>query len=337
MVEEVSQGEHAILEVLDIHKSFGRRGKRTEVLKGLSFSVQEHQVVSLLGANGAGKTTLVNIASTLLLPSSGTVRICGDDVIRAPRRVRENISLTGQFAAVDGELSGRENLIFFARLHGMGRRQARVRADDLLEQFRLADAAAQHVSKYSGGMRRRLDIAASLIIEPRLLFLDEPTTGLDPLSRRELWETVGGLRDRGVAILLTTQYLDEAERLSDDIVLIREGQKVLQGPPVRLRQQFGKPVCSITFDSASDANRAAADLLPGIVALDSAKFTVEGLVLSFTAQRGADDLTDALDVMRREGVDVQSAALNPPSLDDVFLGMAFAGDEVSGQSVPQEA
>ncbi|AYW77413.1 ABC transporter, ATP-binding protein [Propionibacterium acidifaciens F0233] len=332
MIEEAPQIEHAILEVLDIHKSFGRGNRRTEVLKGLTFNVLEHQVVSLLGANGAGKTTLVNIASTLLLPSSGSVRVCGDDVVRAPRRVRENISLTGQFAAVDGELSGRENLIFFARLHGMGHSQARARADDLLKQFRLADAAAQRVSKYSGGMRRRLDIAASLIVEPRLLFLDEPTTGLDPLSRRELWETVEGLRDRGVAILLTTQYLDEAERLSDDIILIREGRKVLQGPPVDLRQQFGKPVCSITFDSAQEAYRAATELLPGAVALGVEKFTVEGLALSFTAARGADDLTDALDIMRREGVEVQSAALNPPSLDDVFLGMAFTKDEASEAS-----
>lgn len=332
MTEETSQVEHVVLEIVDIHKSFGRGSRRTEVLKGLTFDVLEHQVVSLLGANGAGKTTLVNIASTLLLPSSGTVRVCGDDVVRAPRRVRKNISLTGQFAAVDGELSGRENLIFFARLHGMGRRRARARADDLLEQFRLADAAAQHVSKYSGGMRRRLDIAASLIVEPRLLFLDEPTTGLDPLSRRELWETVEGLRDRGVAILLTTQYLDEAERLSDDIVLIRDGKKVLQGPPVVLRQQFGRPVCSITFDSGREAHRAAAELLPGAVALAPEKFTVEGLVLSFTAPRGTDDLTDALDAMRREGVEVRSAALNPPSLDDVFLGMAFTRDDADDAS-----
>ena len=196
-----------VLIVDDIHKSFGHGAQRKEVLRGLSLSIPAGSILSLLGANGAGKTTLVNILSTLILPTSGTATICGHDVVHAPDEVRELISLTGQFAAVDAELSGWENLVFFARLRGLSKAAAKARADELLERFQLTDSAQQLVGSYSGGMRRRLDIAASLIVTPRLLFLDEPTTGLDPLSRRELWEMVEELRDEGVAILLTTQYL----------------------------------------------------------------------------------------------------------------------------------
>ncbi|MGB4777938.1 ABC transporter ATP-binding protein [Microbacterium sp.] len=194
-----------VLLVEGISKSFGTGDKRKEVLRGLDLTIPEGSILALLGANGAGKTTLVNILSTLTLPTAGTATVCGHDVVKDPRAVRELISLTGQFAAVDAELTGRENLIYFARLRGLGRTAARERADALLARFRLSDAGKQLARSYSGGMRRRLDIAASLIVEPRLLFLDEPTTGLDPLSRRELWEMVEELRTAGVAILLTTQ------------------------------------------------------------------------------------------------------------------------------------
>lgn len=326
MNESETPKDQTVLKVTDIGKTFGKGTKAKEVLKGLTFEVPDHQVVSLLGANGAGKTTLVNIASTLMLPTSGTIQVCGADVVAEPRKVRKFISLTGQFAAVDGELTGRENLIFFARLHGLRPTQARMRADELLEQFRLSDAATQRVTKYSGGMRRRLDIAASLIVEPRLLFLDEPTTGLDPLSRRELWDTVRELRTRGVAVLLTTQYLDEAERLSDDIVLIRDGVKVLQGSPVSIRQQFGAPVCTLGFDTIADAEHAIAEVLPGALHLERDKITVEGLVATFTAHHGISDLTDALAALRSSNLEASTAALNPPSLDDVFVGMAFGSD-----------
>ena len=244
MLESRTTGrdDEVVLCVSELCKTFGRGDKTTEVLKGLSFEVLRGSVVSLLGANGAGKTTLVNIASTLMLPSAGTVRVCGADVVDEPAAVRRTISLTGQFAAVDGELTGRENLVFFARLHGFGASAARARADELLRTFRLTDASGRRAANYSGGMRRRLDIAASLVVEPSLLFLDEPTTGLDPLSRRELWKTVDELRDRGVSVLLTTQYLDEAERLSDGIVLLRGGRAVAQGAPGELRRRFGAPI-----------------------------------------------------------------------------------------------
>ncbi|RTE50323.1 ATP-binding cassette domain-containing protein [Actinobaculum sp. 352] len=316
-------GNEPILAVRQIHKSFGKNGRKKDVLKGLSFDVLNHQVVCLLGANGAGKTTLVNIASTLMLPSSGTISVCGADVVKQADEVRRFISLTGQFAAVDGELTGRENLVFFSRLHGLPPREAKARADELLEQFRLADAATQRVATYSGGMRRRLDIAASLVVEPRLLFLDEPTTGLDPLSRRELWETVEQLRGRGVAVLLTTQYLDEAERLSDDVVLIRDGQVVLHGPPAAIREEFGAPLCQLTFRDTADSRRVAQTILISEFGPTSITPSLDGLTVSFTAHGGVQDLSRALTAIQNADIVTVSAALTPPTLDDVFLGTAF--------------
>ncbi|SJM58160.1 ABC transporter, ATP-binding protein [Gulosibacter sp. 10] len=309
--------------VEDLHKSFGKAASRKDVLRGLSLTIPAGSILALLGANGAGKTTLVNILSTLMLPSTGSASVDGHDVVRDARTVRELISLTGQFAAVDAELTGRENLIYFARLRGLTSTAARSRADELLAQFRLTEAARQLVASYSGGMRRRLDIAASLIVTPRLLFLDEPTTGLDPLSRRELWEMVEELRDAGVAILLTTQYLDEAERLADTIVLLRGGRSVLEGSPVQIRTQFGTQVCRLELDSPAEAARARTDVLPAALGIAPGSFTIEGLGASFPAARGADDLTAALDALREAGITVNSAQLSAPSLDDIFLELAF--------------
>ena len=246
--------------------------------------------------------------------------------------MRRHISLTGQFAAVDGELTGKENLVFFARLNGFGRAAAAERADELLDRFRLADAGDQRAAKYSGGMRRRLDIAASLIVEPQLLFLDEPTTGLDPLSRRELWEMVEELRGQGVAILLTTQYLDEAERLSDDIVVLREGRKVSQGSPSELRRRFGAPICRIALDDATLARRVAESVLPGALGHPHDDFTVDALEVSFVAHGGTEDLVSATRAITSAGLEVVSVSLTPPSLDDVFLGTAFASDACSADS-----
>jgi ABC-2 type transport system ATP-binding protein len=246
--------------------------------------------------------------------------------VAQPRQVRRHISLTGQFAAVDGELTGRENLVFFARLNGLDRAGAAARADELLERFRLSEAGNQRAATYSGGMRRRLDIAASLIVEPDLLFLDEPTTGLDPLSRRELWEMVEELRGQGVAILLTTQYLDEAERLSDDIVLLREGRTVAQGSPAELRRRFGAPMCRIALDDAAPAQRVAASLLPETLGRPRSDFAVDALTVSFTALNGAEDLIAATGAIASSDLEIVSASLTPPTLDDVFLGTAFAPD-----------
>ncbi|MGO1480591.1 MAG: ATP-binding cassette domain-containing protein [Brachybacterium sp.] len=325
-----SSGEVA-LRVRDLGKTFTRGSTTKEVLNGLSFDVHPAQVVSLLGANGAGKTTLVNIASTLMKPTSGSVMVCGTDVVSQPRQVRRHISLTGQFAAVDGELTGPENLVFFGRLNGLPRARAAERAGELLEMFRLADAGDARVSTYSGGMRRRLDIAASLIVQPRLLFLDEPTTGLDPLSRRELWEMVEDLRSRGVAILLTTQYLDEAERLSDDIVLLREGRKVSQGSPSQLRRQFGHAICRITLDDAASAQHVATSVLPEALGRAEDEFEIDALEVSFPARGDAEDLAVAVRAITSWDLVIVSASIDPPSLDDVFIGSAFTADAGTGQ------
>lgn len=326
MLESRTTGrdDEVVLCVSELCKTFGRGDKATEVLKGLSFEVLRGSVVSLLGANGAGKTTLVNIASTLMLPSAGTVRVCGADVVDEPAAVRRTISLTGQFAAVDGELTGRENLVFFARLHGFSASAARARADELLRTFRLTDASGRRAANYSGGMRRRLDIAASLVVEPSLLFLDEPTTGLDPLSRRELWKTVDELRDRGVSVLLTTQYLDEAERLSDGIVLLRGGRAVAQGAPGELRRRFGAPICRLGFDEAETAERCAIELLPGVLSRPAEDFRTEALEVLFITHNGARDLSRCVAALADAQLEPVSASLNPPSLDEVFLGTAFA-------------
>lgn len=223
--------ENAI-EVKDLRKSF----KDTDVLKGVDFEVKRGEIFALLGTNGAGKTTAVNILSTLLKSDGGTVNVCGFDVSRQPEKVRENISLTGQFAAVDEILTGRENIILIAKLRGVPK-PVQV-ADDLLKRFGLTDAANKRASTYSGGMKRRLDIAMSLVGTPSVIFLDEPTTGLDPEGRLEVWKTVKELAVTGVTILLTTQYLDEAEQLADKIAILNEGKIIANGTLEELKKLF---------------------------------------------------------------------------------------------------
>lgn len=225
------QNECAI-DVQGLQKSY----KDVEVLKEINLEVQSGEIFALLGANGAGKTTLIKILSTLLQPDRGRATICGYDVVRQPEKIRENIRLTGQFAAVDGVLTGRENLVMIARLCGI--RNARQTADDLLDQFGLRDAANRPAATYSGGMRRRLDIAMSLIGSPAVIFLDEPTTGLDPEARLEVWKTIKELADGGTTILLTTQYLDEAEHLADRIAILNGGRIIANGTLAELKALF---------------------------------------------------------------------------------------------------
>ncbi|MCX8131400.1 MAG: ATP-binding cassette domain-containing protein [Clostridia bacterium] len=220
------------IEVKGLQKSF----KGTEVLKGINFEVKRGEIFALLGSNGAGKTTVVNILSTLLKSDGGTASVCGFDVSRQPGKVRENISLTGQFAAVDEILTGQENLLLIAKLRSIAN-PAQV-TDDLLKRFGLTDAANKRAGTYSGGMKRRLDIAMSLIGKPQLIFLDEPTTGLDPEGRLEVWKTVKELAGSGVTILLTTQYLDEAEQLADKIAILNEGKIIANGTLEELKKLF---------------------------------------------------------------------------------------------------
>lgn len=220
------------IEVKGLKKSF----KDTEVLKGVDFEVEKGSILALLGSNGAGKTTVVNILSTLLAPDGGSASVCGFDVITQPEKVRENISLTGQFAGVDGILTGRENLIFIAKLRGI-KNFAQI-AEDMLKRFGLSDAANKRVGNYSGGMVRRLDIAMSLVGSPAVIFLDEPTTGLDPEGRIEVWKTVKELAISGVTILLTTQYLEEAEQLANRIAILNEGKIIANGTLEELKKLF---------------------------------------------------------------------------------------------------
>lgn len=221
-----------VIEVKDLRKSFND----TEVLKGVDFEVKQGEIFALLGSNGAGKTTMINILSTLLKSDGGTASVCGFDVSRHPGNVRENISLTGQFAAVDEILTGRENMILIAKLRGVPK-PAQV-ADDLLKRFGLTDAANKRAGTYSGGMKRRLDIAMSLVGTPSVIFLDEPTTGLDPEGRLEVWKTVKELASSGVTILLTTQYLDEAEQLADKIAILNEGKIIANETLEELKKLF---------------------------------------------------------------------------------------------------
>ena len=220
------------IEVKGLRKSY----KDTEVLKGVDFEVRRGEIFALLGSNGAGKTTTVNILATLLKSDNGNASICGFDVIRQPDKVRQSISLTGQFAAVDVVLTGRENLILIAKLRGI-KNPARI-ADSLLEQFSLSEAADKRVAAYSGGMARRLDIAMSLIGTPAVIFLDEPTTGLDPEARLEVWKTIKGLANSGTTILLTTQYLEEAEQLADKIGILHGGKIIANGTLEELKKKF---------------------------------------------------------------------------------------------------
>ena len=262
MTDQAERG--AAIVVRDLTKSYpiagkagtppegGRKGKRgarmrKHVLDGVSFTVPAGAIVSFLGHNGAGKTTLIRILSTLITADSGEVSIFSHDVKENPAGVRADIATTGQFAAIDENLTGRENLEFFGRLRGLDRAAAAARATELLAQFSLADSASTLASAYSGGMRRRLDIAASLCVVPRLLFLDEPTTGLDPVSREELWGFIRQLRDDGMTLVLTTQYLEEAEALADHVHLLKDRRIVASGTPEELRRDFGSHVLRVSF------------------------------------------------------------------------------------------
>lgn len=221
-----------VINVEGIYKSF----KTTEVLKGTSFKVQRGEIFALLGSNGAGKTTMIKILSTLLKPDGGSASVCGFDVSKQPEKIREHISLTGQFAAVDGILTGRENVKMIAKLRGVA--DAHTVADSLLARFGLSDAADRRAQTYSGGMERKLDIAMSLVGTPAVIFLDEPTTGLDPQARQEVWKTVKELADGGTTILLTTQYLEEAEQLADKVAILHDGQIIACGTLAELKKLF---------------------------------------------------------------------------------------------------
>ncbi|WP_439656478.1 ATP-binding cassette domain-containing protein [Lentzea sp. HUAS TT2] len=287
-----------------------RYGSAT-VLTGLDLKVAEGSVLALLGPNGAGKTTTIRILSTLTRPDGGTARVCGFDVAREATAVRGVISLTGQYAAVDEEQTGRENLVMIARLRRFARSAARGRAVELLERFGLTDAADRRVRTYSGGMRRRLDLAMSLVAQPRLLFLDEPTTGLDPVSRTTMWDAIGDLVRDGVTIFLTTQYLEEADRLADRIVVLHNGSVVADGTADALKNSVGGARLDLTFSCAEDVSRALA-VVGGVAG---------GRTLSVPSDGSAAHLHRVLDDLRVARVGVLRVSAHRPTLDDVFTSL----------------
>ncbi len=299
------------VEAVDLVKKFGD----TVAVDGVSFVVPEGTVLGLLGPNGAGKTTTVRMLTTLSLPTSGTGRVAGHDILKEPDQVRRSMGLTGQAATVDELLTARENLWLIGRLAGLPRRSIRPIGDDLLERFSLTEAADRIVKTYSGGMRRRLDLAVSLIAAPPVLFLDEPTTGLDPRSRNDLWDVLRGLVAEGTTLLLTTQYLEEADQLCDDIVVIDKGRVIAAGTPTQLKDQAGRASVVLTLTDAGDLQRAE-----GLLRAEIGDVYVEPGPRRITAPAdGLGDMTRIGRLLGDHGLAVDDLGLKRPSLDDVFL------------------
>jgi ABC-2 type transport system ATP-binding protein len=286
-----------------------------EAVKGVSFEVPQGRVLGVLGPNGAGKTTAVRMLATLLRPDEGTARVLGIDVRKDPQQVRANIGLAGQYAAVDENLTGRENLALVGKLTHMSSAEYGARADELLEQFALSDAADRVSRTYSGGMRRRLDLAAALVHRPPVLFLDEPTTGLDPQGRNELWGVIEALVSRGTTVLLTTQYLEEADVLADNIVVIDHGSVIAEGTAAELKERLGATVVEITMRDDDSTVRAVELLAP------VGKSSRDGKLVRVNVPGGAGarSMLDAVRILDGAHLDPAAMVLREPTLDDVFL------------------
>jgi ABC-2 type transport system ATP-binding protein len=293
-------------------KSFGE----VRALDGVDLEVAPGSVLGLLGPNGAGKTTAVRVLTTLLKPDAGSATVAGLDVVRQAAQLRQKIGLAGQYAAVDELLTGAENLVMVGRLYGKSRADAKARARDLLAQFDLADAADRPAKTYSGGMRRRLDLAAALVEAPPVLFLDEPTTGLDPRSRLSLWGTIESLVSGGTTVLLTTQYLDEADRLADEIAVIDRGRVIAEGTSDELKDRVGGERLEVRVADAEMAPRAAEALAP---LCGDEPPTIEGTLVKLTIRNRTGLIVEAVRRLDDAGVAVEDLGLRRPTLDDVFL------------------
>jgi ABC-2 type transport system ATP-binding protein len=304
----------AAIEVEGVSKGFGP----VQALHDVTLHAASGSVLALLGPNGAGKTTLLRILTTLLPPDAGRARVCGVDVVGDAGRVRQLIGVTGQTVALDAALTGRQNLRFIARLHGLDRSTARQRADELLDRLRLDEAADRLVGTYSGGMRRRVDVAAGLVGHPRVVFLDEPTTGLDPVSRLEVWDVIGELVEGGTTVVLTTQYLDEADRHADHVVVIDHGHVMAAGSPNQLKHTFPANRLEITLDDPANATRAQ-DVLTdqwGPLVTDTRTQT---LTISVPTERAAGTVAAVAAALDQAGVAVAELAVRRTTLDEVFL------------------
>jgi ABC-2 type transport system ATP-binding protein len=313
----------------DLVKTY--RNGAVRALDQLSLDVEEGTVLSVLGPNGAGKTTCVRILATLLRPDSGHAVVGGIDVIKHPEKVREVIGLSGQYAAVDEILTGWDNLVMFGQLYHLGKKEAIVRADELLERFSLTESAKRPIKTYSGGMRRRLDLAASLIVKPKVLFLDEPTTGLDPRGRQEMWRVIEELVKGGVTLLLTTQYLEEADQLADEIAVIDHGKVIARGTSDALKKQVGGERLEIVVEAhnIAKAMEVVANVSGNKATLD------EGLrMISAPVSTGATALIETLRSLDSAGIHPLDVGLKRPSLDDVFLSLTgHAAEEAPVEEV----
>ncbi|MGZ6575131.1 MAG: ATP-binding cassette domain-containing protein [Solirubrobacteraceae bacterium] len=321
-------GSVPAVDVSGLVKRFGD----TTALDGLDLLVPAGTVCAILGPNGAGKTTAIRILATLLRPEEGTARVLGHDVVREADTVRRRVSLTGQFAALDEDLTGAENLTLLARLLGLSRAGARARAAELLDAFDLSDAAHRPVRTYSGGMRRRVDLAASMIVTPELLFLDEPTTGLDPHSRSQIWDVVRAVVARGTTVLLTTQHLDEADQLADRIAVVNHGKLIAEGTPHSLKASVGAG--SLEVRVADPGERAqAADLIAATLAVPVRLGAEPGALAAGIGDM--DRVADALEALQRAQIRLASFAVGQPRLDEVFL--ALTDHAVEDPSQKEEA
>ena len=319
--------------VIAQHLTKTYRNGEVRALDDLSLDVEEGTVLGVLGPNGAGKTTTVRILATLLKPDSGSATVAGIDVMKHPDKVRELIGLSGQYAAVDETLTGWDNLVIFGRLYHLGKSASIKRADELLERFSLTDSARRPIKTYSGGMRRRLDLAASLIVQPKVLFLDEPTTGLDPRGRQEMWQVIQELVKGGVTLLLTTQYLEEADQLADEIAVIDHGKVIARGTSDALKKQVGGERLEITVESADIAKTQEIVSRISISAIHTDIRTISAPVTT-----GSIALMDALRSLDEAKIHPLDISLKRPSLDDVFLSLTghVAEDEVVAQPVKKK-
>ncbi|MGK2948855.1 MAG: ATP-binding cassette domain-containing protein [Acidimicrobiales bacterium] len=319
------------IEATGLAKHFGD----TKAVDGVDLAVRAGTVYGVLGPNGAGKTTTVRMLATLLTPTGGSARVLGHDIVTEAEDVRRRVSLTGQMASVDDELTGAENLVLLGRLLGIAQPAARQRATDLLDAFGLAEAANRLVKEYSGGMRRRLDIAASIVVTPDLLFLDEPTTGLDPRSRNQVWDIVRALVGTGTTVLLTTQYLEEADQLADRIAIIDHGRVIAEGTSGELKASVGSGGLRVHLrdpDRRPEAEQVLATALGTPVVLES-----DPAVLSASAPSTA-DATAAVSQLTQAGIEVGEFAYGQPSLDEVFLALTgHPADDQTDANAPQES